>query len=518
VKPRTVAILAVLVAALAAFLWFVDRDLPSSEERTEQAKKLLQLDPDDVTGLSVAWQGQSVRMEKSVPAKSAQGESGKEQAGSSSETGAAAASTATENGGGWRIVEPLQARADGAEIDRLLHALTGLERKRTIEDADPDAVGLDQPRGQVTLQTAGAKGQETAEEVLKVGSAVPTSDDVLVSVTPAGGAPQTFVTSSSFLDQLQRAPGDWRDKDVFTAARSAVQRLTLSSAGATAPVVLALRDDKFRIEAPVSDLAAPDHVDDLLSSLVTLRVKRFLDAPAGQAIDLAAKGLDPPRETLEADLQGGETFQLSLGAPVPGADSGSGPGKKTGTVYAQVGDQVFTASTDLPATVALPAADWRSPAWTALRSFQIEKLDVKQADHSFSLRRDGVDWLRDGDKIPYEKVNDLLSGITSARGTVVDRSAAGPGEALLTLQVTPQAGDPVTLTLYPKGAEGNHLAGSSERPSLVQLSDQTASGVLDAVSAVRDAAPEKSADDAAPDSTEEGAATGSGKGADASDS
>jgi hypothetical protein len=497
VKPRTVAVLAIVVAALGAFLWFVDRDLPSSEERAEEGKKILPIDPMDVDRVTVEWQGRTVRMEKGAPTPG--GEAG--EAGESDEEGTAEGGEAPSSSKTWRIVEPLQARADGSQVDRLLEALSALERTRTIEDADPAAVGLDAPRGEVTLRLAATDGETGAERMLRVGAPVPTSDGVLVSVGSGDGPATTYVTSGSFLSQLQRDPGDWRDRDVFTATRNAIERLTLStgmtgSAGSTSgeagPVVLARRDRQFRIEQPLSDVADPDRVDDLLSGLTTLRVDRFLDAPADS--DLAQMGLDPPRQTLRANLEGGETFRIDLGGPAPeqGSSSDAGAGAGKATVYARVGDQVFTTATDLPETLGLAVSAWRSPDWTSIESFRIERLDVTRGGASFSLRRDGVDWMRDADTIPYSTASGLLSAVTGAEGEVVDRAA--PATAQLTIKVTPQEGDPVTLTLFPAAADGAHLAGSSQRTALVRLPKETASGLLDAVSAVRNAKPVESAE------------------------
>jgi len=502
VKPRTVAVLAVLVAALAAFLWFVDRDLPSSEKRAEQSKKILPIDAEKVSEVTIDWQGQSVRMEKGAEQSSSSDEAKPaEEADSSQETedSGAATSVAAKT---WRLVAPLQARADGTQVDRLLEALGALERSRTLDDADPVAVGLDSPRGQVTVTLAEDGGRKTSERTLRVGDAVPTSDDVVVSVSSGDAPAQTYVTSGSFLSQLQRDPGDWRDKDVFTGTRSAVERLTLSTGAADSkgsqekPIVLARRDRRFRIEQPVSDVADPHRVDTLLSQLVSLRVERFIDSPESAA----SEGLAPPRRTLVAALEGGKTFRLELGDPVsdlaPGAASGAAGAGGKRTVYAKVGDQVFTASTELPSTLSLPASSWRSPAWTAVEGFQVERLDVTQGETSFTLRRDGVDWMRGEDTIAYSKASDLLSAITGAEGEVVDQAA--PKTALLTVKLTPQEGDPVTLSLYPASSDGSYLAGSSDRTALVRLSKETASGIVDAVAAARDAAPEKGADDEPP--------------------
>ena len=47
-KPRTLLVMLVLVLGLGAFVWFYERKLPSSEEREENAKKVLTVEKDDI--------------------------------------------------------------------------------------------------------------------------------------------------------------------------------------------------------------------------------------------------------------------------------------------------------------------------------------------------------------------------------------------------------------------------------------------------------------------------------------
>ena len=64
-KPKTLLVLTVLVAILAAFIFFFEKDLPSTDERAEMEKKVLApLEGDDVEAVEISWEGQSVRLEK----------------------------------------------------------------------------------------------------------------------------------------------------------------------------------------------------------------------------------------------------------------------------------------------------------------------------------------------------------------------------------------------------------------------------------------------------------------------
>ena len=52
-RPRTLAALFLVVAGLLAFIWFYERELPSSDERVELAKRVLSVEADDVRGLTL---------------------------------------------------------------------------------------------------------------------------------------------------------------------------------------------------------------------------------------------------------------------------------------------------------------------------------------------------------------------------------------------------------------------------------------------------------------------------------
>jgi len=163
----------------------------------------------------------------------------------------------------------------------------------------------------------------------------------------------------------------------------------------------------------------------------------------------------------------------------------------------------------------VPAGQWRSPAWTGLRSFDIDGVDVEAPDGSFTLKRDGIDWQREGETLPYGVVNDLLSAVTNAKGEVVVGGAADGdlSPEPVTLHVTRKDGDPVTLTLQGEpSADGEgdetgaaRLARSSERTVAVSLPGETAQGILKALAAVRDAEPEAPAAEAAAGASEDAA-------------
>ncbi|HEX6201302.1 MAG TPA: DUF4340 domain-containing protein [Thermoanaerobaculia bacterium] len=504
-RPRTVLVLAVLVAALAAFLWFVERDLPSSEELAERSKKVLPVEPGDVRAMTLEWDGETVRLERApVPGVEEGGEGADE---ADEEDGGAEADEPAPSPD-WRLAAPLEGRADRAAVEGLITAVGELEKLRTLEDAEPGEVGLEPPRGRLVLLT------DEGERTLLVGADVPASENVLVALE---GEPEVWVTRRSFLARLEKEPGEWRSKDVLSVPRDRIARLTLRAAGREAPVVLARGDDgRFRLEAPVADLADADLVDGLLSDLVNLRARRFLDEGAGGlSLVPADLGLEPPRGVVEAELEGGGgPVRVELGRPVDGAeDEGAGAPEAGAAVYARTaagpgGAQLFETQTGLDEAVARPPEEWRSPAWTGLRSHEVDRLEVAEPGRpELVLARDGVDWRRGGEEIPYTAASDFLFAVTEAEGEVAEAAADGLGEPVLSIRLASGEGAEEILTLYPPppAADAPHPATSSAREAVLLLPAEAVTGLREALAAVRaaEAAPAaEEADDEAEDAAE----------------
>ncbi len=63
-KPRTLLILLAAVLGLGAFIWFYERELPSSEERVKLDKQVLKVEKDDVTAITVKGSWGRIRLER----------------------------------------------------------------------------------------------------------------------------------------------------------------------------------------------------------------------------------------------------------------------------------------------------------------------------------------------------------------------------------------------------------------------------------------------------------------------
>ncbi len=427
-RPRTLLILLAVVLVLGAFIWFYERRLPSSEERAELSKKVLQLKKEDVTAVTIDAQKGGVRLERVALAKREKPRF---------EKGAPPPASSE-----WRLVRPLAARADAFAVDRLLEALSALEKSRTLEGADPKAVGLDKPRATVRLAT------KDGETVLKLGAEVPPGGNLVAGVE---GRKETYVVADSILSEADRDPVDWRDRQMVHGDREDVQRVTLTGAPG-GPVVLARRPQGFWIEKPIADRVDRELADGLLADVTGLMAERFV-APSRPAAEL---GLNPPRETVEVTFKGAPPLHIDLGAPVTGAAAPEGQtvGELT---YARIGDAVFEARTRLPESARRDPAAWRAVQLSAFEVYQVESATVQDGPATLQLSRANTDWKRGNTVISYLPVSDLLFVLTGAKASRLLTAAEAQGlqlaKPLLTFTLHSKEGDE-TLTLYPEQKEG----------------------------------------------------------------
>jgi hypothetical protein len=311
------------------------------------------------------------------------------------------------------------------------------------------------------------------EKVLRIGAAVPTGSSVIASLE---GGDEAFVVGDSILSQLEREPGEWRDRQLFRASRDTISRITLT--GPAGQVALAQKNDLFRIERPISDRADRERVDDLYADLSGLTAEQFLDDPARPATEL---GLQPPQAVVEVAFQEGPPVRIELGSPVsaepdPAAEA-TEPGGPT-LRYARIGSQVFETRTRLADAASRPPREWRARGLSAFEVHQIESVIVKDGKTSLRLTRAGTDWKRGEETISYVPVSDFLFALTGAQSDQIlspqEARALGAGFAQPALTVDLDAKDAgkETVTLYPALAAGVPARVSGREPVLLLPRDK----------------------------------------------
>jgi hypothetical protein len=249
------------------------------------------------------------------------------------------------------------------------------------------------------------------------------------------------------------------------------------------------------VERPLADAADRDLVDPLLSDLTALRAEKFLDAPLAPE---AAAGLAAAVRRIELSVKGkSDPISIELGAfaapAAPAAVSPAEPDESApeGNRYVKVAGQAIEAKTKLAEAIARAPEAWRSKAWTGFDSWKVERIKVEDAAGKLELKRDAGDWLRDGVKISYTEVGDLLYALTSARA---DRLLSGDAAQALsvsspieTVVFSDANGVEETLTLHAaiSGGEGGVAARVSGCGVVLVLPQKTSDEVVAKIATVR---------------------------------
>lgn len=270
-KPRNTLLLALMVAALGAFVWFYEIEGGAERQKQEEASRQIfpGVEAEDVQSIELRTEdGANVRLERAGEAD-------------------------------WKIVAPLAAPADRFAVDGVASTLADLAPEATFDTPEPLAnYGLD-----VEPSVRFRAGEE--DHALRLGNATPVGGNVYA--TDAEGK-RVFTIAGWRKSALAKTLKQLRDARVLDFDRTAVKGVTLASADGR--VVLARADEGWRIAEPVDAKADADAVEGLLSDLQYLRADEFVDAPAADA----ELGLDAPWLTAELARESGEPVRLEVGA------------------------------------------------------------------------------------------------------------------------------------------------------------------------------------------------------------
>jgi hypothetical protein len=357
VRFRNTAILAVIVAALGAYLYVVERP---AVERESETKTLLDFEPEAAVGIVLEYPDRSITLAKVD--------------------------------GSWKITSPRELEADPAAVQNLLKATAEAEEKRVADEkpADVAKFGLSPPAATIRVELEGGKKLPA----IAVGGSTPIGFNAYVR---RGDEPAVLLTAGTFQAGVKKSLEDLRDKTILRFEDAQVRTIRLAPATGAA-TVLQREGDGWKITEPIQAAADGNAVKGLLGSLRSMRARGFDDPAApGEAstenvaaeapASPADRGFSPPRLKVEVGLEKGEPQGLELG----GGKAGEGekllyvrvPGKET--IY-EVGSHVQT-------SIDKTADDLRDKTVFAVDQSKVTAIDVARSDgEGFTLERDGEGW------------------------------------------------------------------------------------------------------------------------------
>jgi hypothetical protein len=203
----------------------------------------------------------------------------------------------------WLISEPIEAKADKYEVDRIANDFSSLEIDRVVEETPEDLEKYGIPQKEISLKF---KDKEEPVKVL-VGMENPLDQKFF-----AKREDQTRVVliASTHKTLLEKKVFDFREKKIFQYDTDDVKGIKLRS-GAVQWTAEKSEEEWF-LKQPVESLAEKSDITSLLSSLSDLKAKEFVSEEKNEA-EIEKFMLDTPEHiiTLQMPLENQEmTFLI----------------------------------------------------------------------------------------------------------------------------------------------------------------------------------------------------------------
>lgn len=274
-KWKTTAVLLIAAVGLGSYVALVELKQPTQEERAERARQVVQIPPDEVTGLSVTFPAVTATLQRHDQA--------------------------------WRLSQPIAARADGSLLRRILNELDPLEAERVLEGGKdtPPALGefgLASPRGTLAV-TAG-----TRTTTLLFGEPTPVGDNLYLALPDS---PKVFVVGTRLFEELNQPLETYRSRELLEFETWKVTRIAVASSRAS--YTLTKQGQRWQLTDPIADEADSAAASTTLSKLRNLPIERFMtDSPPAEPSP--QWGFDAPFARITLTLEGAEQpLELAIG-------------------------------------------------------------------------------------------------------------------------------------------------------------------------------------------------------------
>ena len=409
-RSRNLIILAAVVAALGAFIFFVERHRPTTEEIVERADRVFRdLDGDTVVALELETSHGPIRL--------------------------------AETDDEWWLVEPLDYPADATAVRGLIDAVANLDIERALPAGEvvPGDYGLDAPVLGVTLVD-----EQDRRFSLAVGDETPLGSNRAVQ---RNSDEEIILVPGHFVAGFDKDVDEWRSRDVVDLLEKdlrSVEIVTIEDR------IRAVRlNERWQLEEPMVDLADRDQMQSLISELNTLRISEFLPLDGNPA----ELGLDPPafRVLLEPS-EGEEGSTLEFSAPEEGAQT---------IVCRRNGVDLFRVPSSIGTRLSKAPVLWRSDEVWPFSSWDVATAEFANAGEEAVVREAEDLWqFEDGapaDSAEVRRRLTALAGLEAREHDLVLPPTQVMGSVILVLD-NDQGAEGVTFTFYSPIEDGGHAA------------------------------------------------------------
>lgn len=332
-------ILTFVAAALFAFIYFFERNVPSSAERSAAAK-LLALQPANVQAVEVTLPGGGVVR-------------------------------AEQTNGVWTLAQPLYP-AQQSLIETFITNVANLRRFDRIAQHEvalqgQKSFGLDPARATVRIETA------TNEIRFEIGGTAPLTNNIYLRLQPSA---EVVLTQSDLLHSLPRTTNDWRSENLLPLARLPFDHVQVRSGQRVFELGKNPGSQLWQITKPIPARGDQTQITALFEELRKAQVGQFV---ADGVVDPERFGLQTPELELGLARGTNRLFTVEFGGPATNAPNHA---------YARLlgNTNIVTVSRDLVEVLKQPYKAFHDPRLITLNAAALDRIAVQSAE-KFTLQR-----------------------------------------------------------------------------------------------------------------------------------
>src|SRR5437588_869785 len=258
-KWKTTLVLFVIAGGVFAYLYFVERNRPGTEEAARRSQSVVNFDRNKIDGVVIQNGDDKIDIRK--------------------------------HDDKWRLETPIKDQADASLVNNLLFDLESWQKDASISAKEMDAdkskladYGLASPKLRLKLI-----GPDAPPEIL-FGKDAALEGKMYVRFE---NSKETFLTSQSIRKDLDKKPEDFRDRKLTDLIMAQVVRLVLKTPAGE--MELQKTGDHWDIMKPLHTRADDQKVSDMIAQVTTARIQQFVADDRG---DLHPYGLAEPRGSL----------------------------------------------------------------------------------------------------------------------------------------------------------------------------------------------------------------------------
>ena len=273
----------------------------------------------------------------------------------------------------WLITDPLEAKADKYEVNRLADGFSELRIERVVEEMpeEKDIEKYEIPQKEITFYF---KEKEQSIKIM-IGMENPLDNTFFAK---REDEERIVLIPSNLKSLLDKTLFDFRMKDIFNFETDEVKNVKLQATRTRWEAQK--EEDEWFFRKPIKALAESSKINDILYSLSNLKAKEFISEEKKEE-EIKKYGLDHPE------------YEISLALPMANQEVTFFLQKQEDKLYASttLSNKIIMAEDSILSDLEKEAEELREKEVADFYSWEVNKLHFKKGDIDWTLNKDEDD-------------------------------------------------------------------------------------------------------------------------------